>query len=226
MPESSLDPLFRVNGSNLLNSRTKKSIATKMKNVVYCVRKVEEASGLKYPPYYVEPVLMVIPPSGNLIEGLGVLYARTIPVEIGTTVRILVELSAPLVLYATRSTLQLIFAHEFLHYVQLVKKFTTMNIVSQITSSTMFEDKFVDSERAVDPSLLFGDKKLVRELKKEASHGSFNEKLNEKCRTKWIDKNMPMSRLSVGYNQVNVSVEAIMRTEFDSKIKQIATTLP
>ena len=156
-----LDPLFKVERSELLNKKVKKSISSKLKNILEAVQKVEDGSGITYPPYYIEPVLTVVPSSGNMVDGLGVLYARTIPVEVEAKVRILVEFSAPLVLYATKTSLKLVVAHELMHYLELIRNFSTMNVTSQITSSTIFEEKYADSSRELTraifaPSTLFG----------------------------------------------------------------------
>ncbi len=112
-----------------------------MKNVEEGVAFVESSiaqPGVRYPPYFVEPLLRVVESRDN-IGGLGVLYARTIPVDVNGHVSVLVELSAPLVLYSTKSLLKTILAHELLHYVELVKRFSRMDVVSQITSSSVFE---------------------------------------------------------------------------------------
>ncbi len=112
-----------------------------MENVVYGVKVVENASGINYPPYYVEPVLTVVESQDNL-GGIGVLYARTVPVDATGKVSIVVELSAPLILFGTKTFLKIILAHELLHYVELVKSFTRMDIASQITSSSIFEEQY------------------------------------------------------------------------------------
>ena len=219
-----MDALPKIEASSL-DSKTKKSIASKMKNVVEGVQSVEKASGIRYPPYYVEPVLTVVPATGNVPDGLGVLYARTIPVEFEGTVRVVVEISAPLVLFATKATMKLVLAHEFLHYVELVKNFVSMDIVSQITASTIFEERFTDSSRAVDPARVFSSKKLVRDLGRKTSVGLDDPKLNEKCNDKWISKGMPMRRLAMGSNQVSISVQAIGHSKFDPKVIELVSRI-
>jgi hypothetical protein len=160
-----------------------------------------------------------------VIEGLGVLYARTIPVQVQGKVQIIVELSAPLVLYATKVTLRAVVAHELLHYVELVRNFSTMNVASQITASSIFEERFTDSSRAIDPSLVFKDKRFAKSLAKKISAGLDDPKLNEKCRLKWIEKSMPIARIAMGANQVNIPAESIITTEFDPKVRQILSAI-
>jgi len=219
-----MDSLFRVEATNLLDKKMKKAVASKMKNVIEQVKLVEKAAGIGYPPFYVEPVLTVVESNDNL-GGLGVLYARTIPIEANGSVSILVELSAPLVLYGTKSLLKVILAHELLHYVELVKSFSRMDISSQITSSSVFEEQYQDGSRAVDPSKVYTEKRLISQLKKRHSGGFADEKLNEKCKTKWIEKGLPVKKIPMGANQATVSVEAIVRTKFDPKLKELISKL-
>ncbi len=225
MKNKSLDILFKVQNSAFLDKRTKKSIGLKVKNVTEAVNNLELASGLRYPPYYIEPVLTVVPSSGNIVEGLGVLYARTIPIEIDTRVEIVVELSAPLVLYSTKALLRYGLAHELLHYVELVRNFSTMDLSSQITASNMFEERFTDSSRAVEPKLVFTDRKFARNLAKRTSTGLDDPKLNEKCRIKWIEKGLPVAKISMGENQKKVRVDSILRSNFDPKVKEIISKI-
>jgi hypothetical protein len=220
----SLDAMFRVEGTNLINSKLKKSLFSKLKNIAEGASVVEKASGFAYPPYYVEPILTVVESYDNT-GGLGVLYARTRPVETGGVVIILVELSAPLVLFGTKSFLKLVMAHEMLHYIELVRSFTKMDIASQITSSSIFEESFVDTARTIDPAKIYSDKKLAALLKKRERTGFTDEKLNEKCRVKWIEKGLPTTRIPVGRNQANVSVESIIRTKFDPRLKDFVARL-
>ena len=219
-----VDPLFKLAKSERLDKKTKKSVEAKMKNLLACVSEVEKFSSLKYPSYYVEPVLTVTESNDN-VGGLGVLYARTIPIEANGRVEIVVEVTAPLLLYATKVTLRLVLAHEFLHYVELVRNFTKMDVVSQISSSSMFEERYADSSRAVEPGKVFKNKKLVSDLKKRTSAGLDDEKLNERCKTKWIEKGLPVAKISLAGNQVRVSMESVMRSDFDPKVKNLVANL-
>ena len=222
--DTKVDAFFKIQNSQFLDKRTKKSITTKIKNVEAAIKDVEAYSGITYPPYYVEPVLIVTEASDN-VGGMGVMYARTIPVEANGAVQIVVELSAPLVLFSTKKTLRLVLGHEMLHYVELVRNFTRMDVVSQITSSSMYEERHTDYSRAVDPSKVFSSKTLVRDLKKRTSAGLDDEKLNQKCKEKWIEKGMPVKKIALGQNQVNVSIEAVVRSNFDSKLKDLISRL-
>src|SRR6202035_5257567 len=97
----SMNPLFKIETTTLLKNALKKKISLKMKNVLAAVSEIESYSGLRYPTYYIEPVLTVTT-SQNNADGIGVLFARTIPLENRATIEIIVQISAPLVLYATK----------------------------------------------------------------------------------------------------------------------------
>src|SRR5579871_2451789 len=114
-----MNPLFKVEANDLLAPKLKKKISLKMKNVLSAVSDVEKYSGLRYPPYYIEPVLTLTTSSDSL-DGVGVLYARTLPVENRGSVEIIVQISAALVLFATKASVRLVLAHEYLHYLELV----------------------------------------------------------------------------------------------------------
>ena len=196
----------------------------KLKNLVGAVSDIEKFSGLRYPPYFVEPVLRIVDSNDN-IGGLGVLYARTIPVEIEGKIQILIEVTAPLLLYATKVTLRLVLAHEFLHYLELVRNFTKMDLVSQLTSSSLYEERHSDYSRAVEPGKIFSNRKLVNDLRKRTLTGLDDVKLNEKCRSRWIEKGLPIIKINIAQNQVHVSVESLMRTSFDPKVKNLVASI-
>lgn len=219
-----LDPLFKLEATDKLDKKTKKSVASKLKNLIGVVSDIEKFSGLKYPPYYIEPMLRVVESNDN-VGGLGVLYARTIPIEIEGKVQILIEVTAPLLLYSTKVTLRTVLAHEFLHYLELVRNFTSMDVTSQVASSSLYEERHSDYARAVEPGKIFSNSKLVRDLRKRTVTGLEDEKLNAKCKSRWIEKGFPVIKLNLAQNQVHVSVESLMRSSFDPKVKSIVASI-
>ncbi|MDG6924152.1 MAG: hypothetical protein JRN67_12785 [Nitrososphaerota archaeon] len=207
-----------------LDKRTKKAVEGKLKNLQACVTDVEKLSGLKYPRYYIEPVLAVAESNDN-VGGLGVLYARTIPVEVLGRVEILVEVTAPLLLYATKGILRLVLAHEFLHYLELVRNFMKLDVVSNMTSSSLYEERHTDYSRALNPSHVFSNKRLVSNLKKQTSIGLEDEKLNEKCKARWIERGLPMTKVALAMNQSRISISAIMQSQFDPDAMALITKI-
>ncbi|HXQ92879.1 MAG TPA: hypothetical protein VN739_07710 [Nitrososphaerales archaeon] len=212
-----MDPLQRVKASDKLDEKMKKRIVAKMKNVYSAISDIEKLSELKYPQFYVEPVLTVSVSQDNF-GGIGVLYARTIPVDTSGRIEIVVQLSGALVIYATKASLKLVLAHEFLHYIELIKDFSSGNISSQFTSSSIFEEHHLDSRRAIDPLKVFPRRKLAKDLARDLHGGFDDEKLNEKCRKLWIEKGLPTAKISMGENQVRISMESVANSQFDPKI--------
>jgi len=219
-----LDPLLRIKTTDKLDEKMKKRIVVKMKSLNSVISYIEKLSGLSYPRYYVEPVLTVSVSQDNF-GGIGVLYARTIPVEAGGRIEIVVQISAALLIYSTVATLKLVLAHEFLHYVELVKDFSSGNVSSQFTSSSIFEERYVDSRRAIDPLKVFPKRKLAKDLARGLHGGFEDEKLNEKCRKLWIEKGLPTAKISMGDNQVRISMESVANSEFDPKVIQLLSRI-
>jgi hypothetical protein len=211
-----MNPLFKIETTDLIAPKLKKKISLKMKNVLSATSEVEKASSLPYPPYYVEPVLTVTT-SPDHSDGIGVLYARTIPVENRGSVEIIVQISGALVLFGTKTSIRLILSHEFLHYLELVRNFSKGIVTSEITSTSVYEEYYTDLARALDPSKVFKNKKLTRDLKKKMKDGLDDEKLNEKCTKNWIDKGLPMAKIPMGRNQVHLSMESVMRSRFEPR---------
>jgi hypothetical protein len=216
-----IDPLSLIVSNPGIDGPTKDKITKKIRLVEVVVSEIEELTGISYPSFYVEPKLTVsISPDSS--EGIGIFYARTIPVESNGIVTLLVQLSAALVLYATKNTLKLVLAHEFLHYIALVRNFSSGRFSSDTTPSFIFEDRFEDASRAIDPERVFPKKrKLTKDLMAESKMGFSDEKLNEKCRKLWIEKGRPTVKLPLGENQMKISVYALTRSTFDPDVLEL-----
>ena len=216
-----MDPFVLLDQSTA-QGRLKSSIAGKVKaraRYLYgAVERVERASGIKYPPYYVEPSLPVATTSVEF-GSVGALYARVIPANFEGRLSIIVQFTAPLLLFGLKGTIEAVAAHEFTHYVDLVRRFSRMQLSSDERASTLFEAEYADEERVVDPALVFpADKKLASLVKKKFSAGLVDEKLNEKVAKGWIEKGLPTKRVSPEENVVSVSVGVIASTNFDPMV--------
>jgi hypothetical protein len=179
------------------------------------IARVERASGLRYPGYYVDPALSL---ATTALEygSIGALYARVIPTVYESSVAIVVQFTAPLLAYGTKGTIEAVAAHEFTHYVDLVRRLSRMDVTSDVRASTLFEAEFADEERVVDPSLVLPrDKKLASLVKRKFKEGLVDRALNEKVAKNWIEKGLPARRVSPEENVVNLSVDAIARARFD-----------
>jgi len=216
-----LDPLVRFNqpeNENILPTRLKSSVLKRIKYVEKGIKRVQIASNLLYPKYYVEPVLPVTE-TIHEVGQLGVLYARTIPAVGPAGVEIVVQLSAALVAYAAVSTIDAVLAHEFLHYVEFVRKFTKMDSLAEEISTTIYESVYADADRLYDPKLLYKDKRLLSLLNKKFAGGLNDPKLHEKTTKKWLEKGLPILRIPPESNTMRIPVSALLSSNFDIMTK-------
>jgi len=214
-----LDPLFRLADkriAELLTARTISSLRRKLGVVQEEVSRIERASNLCYPSYYVEPALPVsVDPQGSL----AIYYARTIPRVGDRRLEIVTQLTVPLLLYAGRRTLRAVLAHEFLHYIELVRRFIKFEVVSDEIATSSFDLAQLDSLALFKPELVFADKKILEALRERFAFGLQDRKLKEQTVEKWINKGKPISRVSSEENIVRLPVEAILGMELDPTLR-------
>ena len=89
------------------------------------IDRIEKASGIQYPVAYVEPSLVISSSDPNSYE-FGILFARTIPVMFEEKFQVVIQISAPLIAYGLKGTIHAILAHEFLHFLELLRKISKM----------------------------------------------------------------------------------------------------
>jgi hypothetical protein len=216
-----LDPFVLLDQS-VAQGRLKQAIAKKVKAkgkyLSGAVERVERATGIRYPPYYVEPSLPVATTSVEF-GSVGALYARVIPANFKGRLSIIVQFTAPLLLFGLKSTVEAVAAHEFTHYIDLVRRFSRMQLSSDERASTLFEAAYADEERIIEPSLVFAtDRKLASLVKKKFAAGLVDEKLNDKVAKGWIEKGLPTKRVAPEENVVSVNVAVIANANFDPMV--------
>jgi hypothetical protein len=215
-----VDPLILLDqavAQEKLPRATAKKVRLKMGIVQGAVERVEKASGLRYPPYYVEPALPVSRTGGEYGQ-MGVLFARVIPTTVTGTVVILVQFSAALVAYGTKGTIEAVAAHEFTHYVDLVRKLSTANVTSDEMATTLYEASFADAERTVPAKRLFAEKALVALVSRKFKYDLVDAALTKKVGDSWIAKNLPIHSVGPEENVVKLSMGVVARTKFDPAV--------
>ena len=226
-----MDPLVVLNQAEAQGKIPKgiaKKVRARMNYLEGAVARVEAASGLSYPPYYVEPAL---PVSNTAAEfgRMGVLFARVIPTTATGSLSILVQFTAALVAFAPKGTLEAVAAHEFTHYVDLVRRLRRTDVLSDERATTLFEATYADSEKTVSPSLIFSEKSLVALVKRKFKDGLSDPSLNKKVEEKWVAKDLPMRSVSVEGNVTRLGMEKVASAKFDpallQKISQIESKL-
>lgn len=214
-----MDPLFKIREkSERLPPSILRKIGARIKYLREGVARVEAASEIAYPAYYVEPSLIVTSSAAEVGQ-VGVLYARTLPVEGPEGLEILVQISAPLVAFASKGTIHTVMAHEFLHYADMVKRFTKMSILSEDVSGTLFESLYADYGKFIKPQLLLKDRGLVRMLKSKFSNGLNDKRLHEKTVKEWLERGLPTIPLPPDANVVRIPLAAILGAKFDPLLK-------
>jgi len=194
-----------------------KKVRLRLRYLQGAVSRAEKASGLRYPPYYIEPVLPVSRGGGEYGQ-MGILFARVIPTTVTGSVVILVQFTAALVAYGTKGTIEAVAAHEFTHYVDLVRKLSTTNVVSDEVATTLYEASFADAERTVPPKLLFSDKGLVALMSRKFKNDLTDPALNRKVGDSWIAKDLPIRWVGPDENRVHVPMGIVASTKFDPAV--------
>jgi len=195
-----------------------KKIKSRVKYVKDGISRIEKASGITYPPYNIRPMILLSESEVELGQR-GVIYARVIPEEGPAGLLISIELSAPLVAFGLKGTIHAVLAHEFMHYVELVRKFTTLDILSDETVGTLHETIYSDYERLYEPKWLFQDRGLIRLLNSRFLDGLVDDRLNKNTLKKWVHKDLPSKILPPDANVVRIPIASILRTNFDPLLK-------
>lgn len=194
-----------------------RKVRTRIQYLTGAVGRVERASGLRYPPYYVEPVLPIAK-SGAEFGEMGVLFARVVPTTITGKLSILVQFTAALVAFGAKGTIEAVAAHEFTHYVDFIRRVKSGGMSSEERASTLFESVYADTDRTVPPSMIFSERSLVSLVKKKFKAGLSDERLNKKVNEGWIGKKLPMRLVAPEENVVSVSMGSMAVTSFDPAV--------
>jgi hypothetical protein len=192
--------------------------------IVEGINRIEKASGIQYPVAYVEPSLVISSPNPNSYA-YGILFARTLPVLFDDQFQVVIQISAPLVAYGLKGTIHAILAHEFLHFLELIRKISKMDLLSDEISGNLFENVYSDETRLFEPKVVFKDRTLLNHITKRFPAGFRDYKLEDKVTKFWSDKNLPTSNISLDSNTVKLSTESLSKIKiapaFITKIDQL-----
>jgi hypothetical protein len=220
---SSFDPLYKVRNAlaaREIPQRIHDIIIKRFPLVEEGIRRVEEASGLKYPYFYVEPSLVV---STSAVEftHMGIFFARTIPV-VGDDrlLRVVVQVTAPLIAYGLKGTIHAILAHEFMHYLELVSRIAKMRVISDEVSGTLFEGTYADAGRLLEERAVFkSDPTLVKHITTRFPEGFRDFKLEDKAIKLWMNKRLSTTRVPIDANVIKIPIESMARLQVDQAVR-------
>jgi len=129
--------------------------------------------------------------------------------------QVVIQITAPLVAFGLKGTIQAILAHEFLHYLELVRKISKMDLLSDEISSNIFESVYADETRLFESRAVFSDRGLLEHITKRFPSGFRDYKLEDKTIKFWIEKKLPTVNISLDTNIVKLSVDVLSKISFD-----------
>jgi hypothetical protein len=182
--------------------------------IVDGINRIEKASGIRYPTAYVEPSIVISSPNPNSYE-FGILFARTIPVFFDDKFHVVIQISAPLVAYGLKGTIHAILAHEFLHFLELIRKISKMDLLSDEVTGNLFESVYADETRLFEPKAVFKDRTLLDHITKRFPAGFRDHKLEDKVMKFWLEQNLPKINISLDANIVKLSAESLSKIKLD-----------
>ena len=216
-----MNPLLKVREAfqkGVLPEKEYSLIVKRFPIVVSGISRIEKASGVNFPIAYVEPSVTMSSSNVNSFE-YGILFARTIPITTKNDLRVVIQISAPLVAYGLKGTIHAILAHEFLHYLELMRKISSMELISDEVSTNLFESVYADSERLLEPRAVFTDKTLLSHITKKFPSGFRDYKLEDKTIKFWIEKNLPTTKIALDTNITKLSTDIISKIQLNPELK-------
>ena len=215
-----MNPLLKIKEAfqnGILPKKEYSLIIKRFPIVVSGITRIEKASGVNFPIAYVEPTVTLSSSNTSSFE-YGILFARTIPVVVENTLQIIIQISAPLVAYGLKGTIHAILAHEFLHYLELIRKISNMELLSDEISANLFENVYSDSERLFEPRAVFSDMTLLSHITKKFPAGFRDYKLEDKTLKFWIEKNLPISKITLDTNITKLSPDLISKMRIEPNV--------
>jgi len=217
------DPLVLIRkylNEKRLDDRTYYFIIDRMNVIEEGIERIKRITSIDYPHYFVEPNLLVAT-SEIEYQQYSILYARTIPFcTTENRIKIVIQLSAPLVMYGLKGTLHAVLAHEFLHYLNILKNIINLEVTSDNISNTLYENSFSDNEKILDSNKVFkGDAYLQKLVNKKFANGFNDLKLDKKTESLWIKKKLPIQKIMIGDNFVKLPFSALANTIVKDSIK-------
>jgi hypothetical protein len=221
---SGFDPLYKVHpalGTRAISQKVYDLIIKRFPLVTEGIARIEAASGLRYPFFYVEPSLVVSTSAAEYTH-MGIFFARTIPI-VGDDklLRVVVQITAPLIAYGLKGTIHAILAHEFMHYLELVGRITKMRVISDEVSGTLFEGRYADAGKLLEERAVFkSDPTLIKHITTRFPEGFRDFKLEDKVIKLWMDKGLATTNVPIDANIIKIPIEAMASLQVDPAVKE------
>jgi hypothetical protein len=118
-------------------------------------------------------------------------------------------------------TIQAILAHEFLHYLDLMRKIIRMDIISDEISPSLFEESYMDKSHMIPEKVVFKkDAYIIRQLLTKFSAGFRDSRLEEKVIREWMRKGLPVTKIQLNSNVTKLPIEKIASANIDPGLKE------
>ena len=215
-----LDPLVRLKDAHkkgIIPDTIYDCVVDRFSIMVGGIDRIEKASKMAYPIAYVEPSLVMSAPKPNSY-GSAIFFARTIPIIMDSKFHVVIQISAPLLLCGLKGTIHAILAHEFLHYLELVRKIVKMDILSDEISGNIFENIYGDETRLFEPRAVFSDQTLLSHITKRFPAGFRDHKLETKVIKLWYDRGLPRIDITLDTNTTRISADSLAKIKFKPEI--------
>ena len=154
----------------------------------------------------------------------GIFFASTIPtIGFNNRLKVVIQITAPLVAYGLTGTVHAILAPEFLHYLELVRRIMK-RLLSDEISNTLFEEKFSDYDRLINARVvLSSDPSLIRHISKKFNDGFRDRRLEKIAINQWIEKGLPVTNVRIDCNIIKIPFESMVSLEVDDLVKEKIT---
>jgi len=203
-------PIYEALRKGVLNRAVVDRIAARALVASTIVERIQSASGARYPYWFASPYALIMEDSAQMQQAI--LYSRLVPIIADDgRLNLTVELTAPLLLYASKETLLAAMAHEFSHYVDFSRRISDFRLQAAEPSYTVHESLYMDEEALFDPGRIFGrHRSIIRSIERKFQNGLSDDALNKKALGQWISKSLPVKRLAPEDNTTDIPVRALM----------------
>jgi hypothetical protein len=96
-----------------------------------------------------------------------------------------------------------------------------MDIISDSISSTLFEERYGDLSRLIEPKLVFkSDRALIDHITKKFPEGFSDLRLEAKVVNEWINRRLPTRKIAIDSNIIRLPIELMANLEIDEVVKE------
>ena len=214
-------PIYEALKKGMLSKNLVDKLVTRAQVASAIVSRIQSASGAKYPYWFASPYVLIMDDSAQMQQAI--LYSRLVPIIADDgKLNITIEITGPLLLYASKDTLLAAMAHEFSHYVDFSQRINDFRVQTAETSYTIHESLYTDEEALFDPSKIFGrHRSIIKSIDKKFQNGLSDDALNKKTLSLWISKSLPVKRIVPEDNNTDLPVRALMEYKIPEDVLKL-----